>query len=62
MNLKLIKRTVISSIFFIIGILCYYLIFKMMTGYIEFNRMLIFLASMIGVVCLYISLHVLKQG
>lgn len=62
MNLKLIKRAVISSIFFIIGILCYYLIFKMMTGYIEFNRMLIFLASMIGVVCLYISLHVLKQG
>ena len=62
MNLKLIKRTVISSMFFIIGILCYYLIFKMMTGYIEFNRMLIFLASMIGVVCLYISLHVLKQG
>ena len=62
MNLKLIKRTVISAIFFIIGIICYYLIFKMMTGYIEFSRMLIFLASMIGVVCLYISLHVLKQG
>lgn len=62
MNLKLIKRTVISLMFFIIGIICYYLIFKMMTGYLEFNRILIFLASMIGVVCLYISLHVLKQG
>lgn len=62
MNLKLIKRVIISSIFFIIGIICYYLIFKMMTGYLEFNRILIFLASMIGVVCLYISLHVLKQG
>ncbi len=62
MNLKLIKRTVISSMFFIIGILCYYLIFKIMTGYLEFNRILIFLASMIGVICLYISLHVLKQG
>ena len=59
---RLIKRVAISVIFFVVAIYCFLLIYKIMTGRIEFNRISLFLASMIGVICLYISLHVLKQG
>ena len=58
---RLFKTAILSTSFFIFGILSFLTVYYTMFGFWEFNQTLIFLASVIGVVCFYMALHVLRR-
>ncbi|RLI78785.1 hypothetical protein DRP05_06115 [Archaeoglobales archaeon] len=60
MALQLIKKVALSSLFFVFGVLSFLTVYYTMFGFWEFNQALIFVASMIGVICFYAFLHFLR--